>query len=1734
MPQQNLTDDEFIRQMTVGTPSAEQEEVFRALGQGDVMQKQELKSSSPRSENALPTRSEQALRAYVEAANPRASIKQQRLYPGVLGAVSGDNPDEILISSNTKQSPEAMEGTVLHELEHSLSLRGANPLGALTLTKGEPITTDNNYRFDLLYNMQGKKGKKIEKPNMADLLLLSKSGEGKKKRLTMVQNFMNNRHLIEEFFGRPIDSSYFSPNMFKAQLRSGTQGALFDEQIADLSALEQLTGKSLTRDKEMRKLLFPDDRSAEVYDAITGYRQTRLDSKDLPPYTPVSPEDPSVLDRLKGLFGKKEGGDVSNEDFIRQMTVGTPSSDQEADPDVVKDIVRGVQYTPFDVLGAPVDIATMVMRPLGYNVEKPVGGSDYFIDQAAKLGLFKSSTGSGAELLGRIAGGGATPALARGVSKVAGATEDFISNQLKGRADRRVIQEAAAKVPPDTAYDPLRDRMEQIGALTYAIKPKGGNVVSQNIQTSLDNIRPMMAVPGEGVLPPSRMFASSYAARLKDQIEKSRQAGDPTAYLEGKLSAVEPNAALDNWIQTKLSKYVRTDMGSEADPVRKLAEEMSTKVKADYEVGLKRIAKMKSDIAKAKAKNKNTDASETTLAAEIEKVEGAFRQTSLLPAALGPYTHPALRTAENREMAGFSPYPISKTNLGKEWEEIADMEFRPHKAGDLVKTNSLAFQENPWIGNLNPDEIVYTVDPYIYQKPMFTHTVDELKNALDPASGLPQRLQLKPEDMQQLSIDKAFRLVNNINDWRLEQRIALNLEEANRAAVTVKQYPGSPGNLQWQEIKAPTYTELPPGYTIEKLDDATSVLKGPDGKSLTYFGATDGPASNHQKEALSFLSKNDLERALKYEGSTMRHCVGGYCDDVWSGRTRTYSLRDSKGEPHVTIETAPADIRRNGNTPRDFIDSLGLENLSEFSSRYGIDKNEINNLFYKDQPLDTVQVSRKIIASPEFQQWLKSRPDEILQIKGKANEKPIKKYIPFVQDFVLSGKWSSVGDIRNAELNKLDRGGKLLRELSEEGYDISKIPQYVTDEELKELMKIRMNFESNRALKKLDKKAAGGEVSNADFIEQMTVGTRPTDQETSGSFIGKKLDELGISPADFLLMAGKFPSALGLALTPTPAGAGEEEELARLRGLAAQETATTEGGTAKALLQAVKSKNPAAAVKAISEVTKAKPKSLTKKDLQGIASELETSRGQLAEIVKKYPQLRDASIADVEALTKGDPFTAYRGISLLPGRELRREEIPSMTMDPSVALSMIKDAPVMMTKEGFITATPVLRQYPGMQASETQIYVPSLIEQISERQPGALEMKIPTRSGEKMTVADIFKEVKGEKELLADVSKKEPQDVLFNRYQGGVGDRYLMEVARKVLAGKYEGGESLVKEIGGYQTDPKALAQEFDEFAEMVKKRVAIKKAKGGEMTNNDFIRNRQEGSPQEGEVANDDFIQQMMTGTPPTDQEADPDVVKDIVRGAQYTPFDLLGAPVDIATMAIRPFGYNVEKPVGGSEYFIDQAAKLGLFKPSTGSAAELLGRIGGGGATPAIARGITKAADATGDFISGQLKGRADRQAVQQAAAKVPPDTAYDPLRDRMEQIGALTYAVKPTPAPVAQAPKNQMGFYSAVEDTILRLPQEKGTAQQFLAQISKAPGVKQGEIKATGLEDFLKSKGTGPVTKEEVRSFLDSNKVQVDEVVLGAGKVLSPEAKRLSDAAFSRMEEADNKWPRFLNRY
>jgi hypothetical protein len=76
--------------------------------------------------------------------------------------------------------------------------------------------------------------------------------------------------------------------------------------------------------------------------------------------------------------------------------------------------------------------------------------------------------------------------------------------------------------------------------------------------------------------------------------------------------------------------------------------------------------------------------------------------------------------------------------------------------------------------------------------------------------------------------------------------------------------------------------------------------------------------------------------------------------------------------------------------------------------------------------------------------------------------------------------------------------------------------------------------------------------------------------------------------------------------------------------------------------------------------------------------------------------------------------------------------------------------------------------------------------------------------------------------------------------------------------------------------------------------------------------------------------------------------------------------------------------------------------------------------------------------------------------------------------------------------------------VEEAAMNIPQGRGTGEQFLAQISKTPGVKPEEIKWIGLDDFLQGKKS--VTKQEVQDYISRNRVDVQEVQLGKGSVKS----------------------------
>jgi hypothetical protein len=205
---------------------------------------------------------------------------------------------------------------------------------------------------------------------------------------------------------------------------------------------------------------------------------------------------------------------------------------------------------------------------------------------------------------------------------------------------------------------------------------------------------------------------------------------------------------------------------------------------------------------------------------------------------------------------------------------------------------------------------------------------------------------------------------------------------------------------------------LPQGYRVE--EDAA---RQPFGSFYAIFkddkqigGETD------RDRALDFIRRGLLGDALKYEGDTMGHCVGGYCDDVVEGRSRIFSLRDAKGEPHVTIETEPRLAGISGDM---------LEKLEPGIWR---------DIVAKGGHYDThkwLQDNR-----PDLLERLDARPaEDIVQIKGKQNRAPKDDYLPFVQDFVKSGQWGNVGDLDYTGLVKLPDGRYITRQQMKEGMD---------------------------------------------------------------------------------------------------------------------------------------------------------------------------------------------------------------------------------------------------------------------------------------------------------------------------------------------------------------------------------------------------------------------------------------------------------------------------------------------------------------------------------------------------------------------------------------------------------------------------------------------------------------------------------------------------------------------------
>jgi PcfJ-like protein len=334
-------------------------------------------------------------------------------------------------------------------------------------------------------------------------------------------------------------------------------------------------------------------------------------------------------------------------------------------------------------------------------------------------------------------------------------------------------------------------------------------------------------------------------------------------------------------------------------------------------------------------------------------------------------------------------------------DPVESILFPPNPKGGMRGAGSNlrgeAMVAMPWLAKLPVTDKVYGITGGGLD---LEHFADEFANALKPErSGLPMDLAVRPESLNRMTFPQAVERVGRINQFRAKEMERAALSNLGGPAVqTFKEYPeNNPMGLRWTELRAPEMNDsLLSDFDRELID-----LAAKEGREIP---------SEHMDMVRKERAKTALQDALKYEGDTMGHCVGGYCDYVMAGHSRIFSLRDAKGEPHVTIETAPT--RRS--LSRDEANAINRQVSEEIRANpelKGLNEDE-QELFFRDRQDELV---RALLAK-------NPSADDIVQIKGKQNRAPKDDYLPFVQDFVKSGQWGNVGDLGNTGLVKLPDG----------------------------------------------------------------------------------------------------------------------------------------------------------------------------------------------------------------------------------------------------------------------------------------------------------------------------------------------------------------------------------------------------------------------------------------------------------------------------------------------------------------------------------------------------------------------------------------------------------------------------------------------------------------------------------------------------------------------------------------
>jgi hypothetical protein len=499
------------------------------------------------------------------------------------------------------------------------------------------------------------------------------------------------------------------------------------------------------------------------------------------------------------------------------------------------------------------------------------------------------------------------------------------------------------------AQSPLSKFIPEAVKPLNVVKPKGGGGNWLNVESHLESIK-----PNAGIDP-----KDAYELGISNR-------GD---------------VAISNWIDTKLNRYIKNEMGTPDDPVRKLAEKGKLHIEPDVGNNLR------------------------------------------------------VRAQQHRLGQNYPTEGSAGSQLAADWEALTDAQIQSRKAKDV----RIQSADEPFLKDLSPEDTVHSFGTSFNPNKIlgFDHIIDELRNATTLGDNLPKVLQIDPAKLERMSMADVVNHVSKINEWRANQAArshdaAIKTLEKSPVTSVVKEYPDG---YKWVELKLPdTVQDIT--SLIRKDGDVFEIYE--PGQSLSWKDPSTGKIgwkSPEDATAAYSKSKNygELEKALELEGSSMGHCVGGYCPAVAEGKVRIFSLRDPKGRAHATIEVEPPVSPREGTIgqeelPPDVFADLKRRNVLDDNIRWKFD--------------DT---------TGRYMPQLGPFEPTIHQIKGKGNARPIEKYDPYTQDFIQGNDWHIVEEAHNAGLRDTSYELGTTLKYAEEGLGL-KLPRFVSDKDYRQLI----------------------------------------------------------------------------------------------------------------------------------------------------------------------------------------------------------------------------------------------------------------------------------------------------------------------------------------------------------------------------------------------------------------------------------------------------------------------------------------------------------------------------------------------------------------------------------------------------------------------------------------------------------------------------------------------------------